>query len=337
MIRALAILLAGGAWVVGGATPAGAQQLHVVIVVGLAGDPDHGEAFHRWATQLLDTARERYGIPDSNIVLLAEAPERDPERIHGRSTRENVTDALQSVAARATAEDNVLVLLIGHGSTDGRDARFNLPGPDLTAGDFAALIEKISARSVAFVNASSASGAFIEPLAAPGRAVVTATRNAAERYATLFGGPFVAALAGDAAAAADRDKNGRVSILEAFEYARSEVARTYEREGLLQTEHAVLDDNGDGQASDEPQPDGPDGQLAAMFYLDVAGHTAGAVPADPALRALYAERQALEQRVEGLKLLKSGMDPADYNRELERTLVDLARSSRAIRELEGRQ
>ena len=332
-MRPLLLLLASGV-LLAAAGPATAQQRHIVIVVGLAGDPDHGDAFHRWATLLADTARERYQIPESNVVLLTESPERDSERIHGRSNRENVRKALEAVAARATREDNVLVLLIGHGSSDGREARFNLPGPDLTATDFAELIEKISARSVAFVNASSASAGFIKPLSGPGRTVVTATRNDAERYATLFGGPFVDALAGDAMATADSDKNGRISVLEAFEYARGQVARAYEREGLLQTEHAMLDDNGDGEASAAPQPDRPDGQLAATFYIDVPGHREGPLPEDPALRALYVERQGLEQRIDGLKLLRGSMDPARYQQELEEALIALARTSRAIRDRE---
>lgn len=319
------------------AAPAAAQQTHLVIVGGLSGDQEHADAFHRWATVLIDAAKDRYGVPDGNIVYLAEKPDRDPARIRGRSTREHVEQAFAELAARARPDDKVLVVLIGHGSSDGRQTRFNLPGPDLTAADFARLVDRLPAKHVAFANTASASAGFVAALAAPGRAVVSATRSDAERYDTLFGGFFASAFAADEA---DVDKNGRISVLEAFNYARGQVATAYEREGLLQTEHAVLDDNGDGKPSAEPSAQAADGQVAAAFHLDAAGRgraAEAALPADPALRALYLERQALEERIEALKLLKAGMDPARYAQELETLLVELATKTRAIRQIEGKK
>ena len=115
-----------------------------------------------------------------------------------------------------------------------------------------------------FVNTASASGPFVEALSGPGRVILAATRTGAEKYATLFGGPFVDAFATEAA---DTDRNGRVSILEAFDYARKQVAAAYQREGLLQTEHAILDDNGDKQGSMEPGRQAKDGQSAAVLSL----------------------------------------------------------------------
>ena len=144
----------------------------------------------------------------------------------------------------------IFVTLIGHGSFAGGTARFNLPGPDLSAADFNAMLQKLPTKQIVFVNTSSSSGPFVEALSGPGRTIVTATRNGAEQYATLFGGFFVDALTSDAA---DADKNKRVSVLEAFNYAKAEVARAYEREGLLATEHALLDDNGDKEGSQAPR------------------------------------------------------------------------------------
>jgi hypothetical protein len=157
---------------------------------------------------------------------------------------------------------------------------------------------------------------------------VTATRNGAERFATLFGGFFVDALTSDAA---DADKNKRVSVLEAFDYARREVATAYERQGIILTEHALLDDSGDKEGTAQPTADGKEGRVAALLSLGAAGH-GEALPDDPKLRALYEERRALERRVESLRLMKDSMDPQRYAGELEKLLTDLALKSRQIRE-----
>lgn len=315
--------------------PVWAQNAHVAVIVGLPGDPEHGELFHKWAGSLVDLASQRHAVPRDRIVYLADKPDADPKRITGRSTRDEIAKAFDSLA-RAAADDLVMIVLIGHGSFDGRVAKFNLPGPDMTAGDFAPLLKRIKSTRVVFVNTASASGPFIEALSGPGRTIVTATRNGAERFATLFGGYFVDALTADAA---DADKNRRISVLEAFNFARREVATAYEREGIMLTEHALLDDSGDREGSAQPAGDSPagqDGRVASIVSLG-APAAAEAPPADPALRALYDERRALERRVEALKLLKDSMEPQRYARDLEQLLTDLALKSRQIRQAEGRK
>ena len=112
------------------------------------------------------------------------------------------------------------------------------------------------------------------------------------------------------------------------------MARAYEREGLLATEHAMLDDNGDKKGSQDPTPTGADGKVAAALSLGSAADAAP-LPADPKLRALYLERRDLERRVESLRLLKDSMPPAKYTSELERLVTDLALKTREIRTLEG--
>jgi hypothetical protein len=161
--------------------------------------------------------------------------------------------------------------------------------------------------------------------------VITATRSGAEQFTTQFGGSFVEAVTTEAA---DADKNGRISMLEAFQYAKTEVARAYEREGLLATEHAMLDDNGDRTGSQTPAATGADGKLAAALSLGSAADAAP-LPADPRLRTFYLERRELERRVESLRLLKDSMPPAKYAGELERLVTDLALKTREIRKLEG--
>jgi hypothetical protein len=163
--------------------------------------------------------------------------------------------------------------------------------------------------------------------------VITATRNGAEQFDTLFGGFFIDALTAEAA---DADKNKRITMLEAFQYAKSEVARVYEREGLLATEHALLDDDGDKEGSQAPTVVKGDGKVAALLSL---GTSSGgdALPTDPKLRALYLERLDLERRIESLRLLKDSMDPARYASELEKAATDLALKNRDIRQAEGKQ
>ncbi len=167
----------------------------------------------------------------------------------------------------------------------------------------------------------------------PGRTIVTATRTGAERFATLFGGYFIDALTSEAA---DVDRNRRTSVLEAFESAKREVARKYESEGTMLTEHPLLDDSGDGEGSLAPSVDGKDGRTASVLSL---GNLTPAepLPDDPKLRALYTERRELEQRVEALMLKKGGMDPARYASELETLLTDLALKSKAIRDAGGKR
>jgi hypothetical protein len=297
-----------------------AQSTHLLIVVGLAGDPEHGELFQKWGTTLAETASEKLGVPKENVTLLS----------GNRATRDDVTKAFGALSTSAGEDDTVMIVLFGHGTFANKVAKFNLKGPDMTPDDFAALLKRLRAKRVVFVDTASASGPFVESLSRAGRVVVSATRTGAEQYATLFGGPFVEAFTTEAA---DADRNGRVTVLEAFEYARQQVAASYKREGLMQTEHALLDDNGDREGTMEPGPQAKDGQSAAVLSLGSARREAA--PANEKLRTLYAERQALERRIESLKLLKSGMDPDKYAAELEQLATELALKGREIREAEG--
>jgi hypothetical protein len=307
----------------------------LLIVVGLAGDPEHGELFHKWGGSLVESAAH-LGVPADHLVYLVDEPAEGEAHVSGKATLEEITRTFDRFAKQATAEDAVYVVLIGHGSFDGKNAKFNLPGPDISGADFSAQFKKLPTRQVVFVDTTSASGPFINDLSAPGRTIITATRNGAENYATLFGGYFVDALSGDEA---DADKNGRVTMLEAFTFAKAAVARAYDKEGLLSTEHAVLDDNGDRVGSPEPSTvstDGKntDGKVASLMAIGSAADAAP-LPADPKLRALVLERRDLEHRVESLRILKDNMDPAKYQSELEKLVTDLALKTREIRTIEG--
>ena len=315
------------------AAPAAAQSVHLAVVVGLAGEPEHAELFQRWASTLVDGATERLGIARDHVIYLAEQPEKDPKRATGKSTKAEVERALATIAKGAGEEDVVFIVLIGHGTFDGKVAKFNLVGPDMTPANFEPLLESIPSKQIVFVNTASSSAPFLEELAGPGRTIVTATRTGSERFATLFGGYFVDALMSDSA---DADKNRRISLLEAFDAAKLGVARAYEQEGIMLTEHPLLDDAGDKKGTTDPKADGKIGRVASILSLGTP-RAAEAAPVDPKLRALHEERRALERRVEGLKLMKNGMEPVRYASELEKLLTELALKGKEIRDIEGRK
>lgn len=302
---------------------------HLVIISGLSGEERFARDYLSWGAALTAAATERYGIGAANVVWLAEDAAAHA-RIRDRSTRANIERELSALAQRAGEGDRVMIVLFGHGSYADGESRFNLPGPDLNAAELALLLEPLESQRVALVNTTSASGGFIEDVAGANRLVITATKSGMEANETIFGGHFTAAMTGDAA---DADKDGRVSLLEAFEYARLEVARAYERENKLLTEHAVIDAAGDGRGTAELATASPHAQSARSFFL-ASGTVAGA-DASPALRALLAEKDRIAAALDALRASKDTMEVMAYEAELEKLLVELARNAQAIRELEG--
>lgn len=313
---------------------------HLLVISGASGSPEYATRFQTTATTLLD-AVTRAGVPAANAIWLAEDPTRTSGRASARSTKVEVERALTSLATRSKPGDQILILLLGHGSHEGPESRINLPGPDITAAELAKALTPLGDRRVAVVNAASASGDFIPALAARGRIVITATKTSLERNETRFGEFFVQAYAGDGA---DTDKDGRVSLLEAFVFARREVARLYERERHLLTEHALLDDDGDGRGTEEPTATIGDGKLARAFMLGgrtvargsaAAGRADVSTSADPRAAKLIAERDSLERAVATLRGRKASMAATAYETELERLLVAIAEKTQAIRALES--
>ena len=315
-----------------------AQESHALLVVGLGGSPEYRTTFHGWATGLRD-ALVALGVPPGNVVHLGEG---ESPGVDGASTREGLRQAVTAMAGRAGPNDRILVVLIGHGTSQGNEASFNLPGPDVSPAEMAALLDgAFGQRPVAVVNTTPASGPFVGAMSGENRVVVTATRTAQERNETRFGQFFVEALEGDAA---DLDKDGRLSLLEVFQYASSEVARHYEEENLILTEHAMLDDNGDGEGSSEPGTDTPDGMFSSTFWVGAtrvaAASGAGAAVtldsiADPVLRGLYEDKATIENQIAGLRLRREQMETEAYEAALEELLVQLALKNREIQAREG--
>jgi hypothetical protein len=288
-----------------------AQQQHLLVITGLGGEPAYRDAFLDVARRLHEVATTKWKVPAANVTVLTEDAARDAARFDGRSTKEAVSEAFLAISRRVKAGDVIVVFLHGHGSGQAAESRVNLPGPDPTAADFGTWLSGFTQQTVIFVNAASASGDFQRVIAGPRRVVLTATKSAVERNDTRFAGHFVKGLE---SLEADGNKDGRVTVLEAFDYARRAVEREYETDSRMLTEHAVLSDS----------------TLAATVAFG-----GRATSSDPRVAALVAERQALEEQVAALRAKKASMAEAAYEAELERLLVAIAEKSQAIRAAGG--
>ena len=308
-------------------------QTHLVIVSGLGGEKKYSDDFSKLSQALADAGTKRFGIADADVLWFGEDSVSKLPHFKGQSTKANVERAVDQLATRVGPGDQVVLVLIGHGSGEGEDPKISIPGPDLSARDFAQLLAKFPTQKVAFVNMTSASGDMLPILSAPNRVIITATKSAFERNESHFAQFFVDALTKDGA---DTDKDGRVSLLEAFRYAVVETKRVYETDTRLQTEHAQLDDIGAKAGVDAPDGRTGEGVLARRFFLDGAFVTrAGAN--DPQLAALYKDKFALEDQINQLRVKKTAMAADAYDDALENLLVQLARKAKSIREIEGRK
>ena len=276
------------------AAPAHAE-LYYLIVGGLGGEDTYTAQFDKDTVALAAVAR-RTTAEGRVTVLKGEA-----------ATRAAVVKSLDSLRTRAKAADNVIVMLVGHGSYDGEAYKLNLPGPDIDGAELAKLLGAIPARAQLVVNMTSASGAVLEPWAADGRTLITATRSGFERNATRFAQHFAAALA---AGSADINKNGSITAQEAFDYASRRVADSFEKDGALATEH--------------PQIKGGAPTRFTVARLASAGPPPDAAPASPEVAALLAEREKLDGEIESLRTRRESMANDAYLAELQRLLVQLA-------------
>lgn len=331
---AVALLLGGGPHAAAQGTAAPRTPVtRYIIVSGVSGEKRYADLYHAWAMAVATAATTRFGAPDSLVTVLAEDPSRDAKRIRARSTRENVLAAVTGAARQSRVGDRIALFLFGHGNTQDATPRLNLPGPDATAADFDTALQPAKEATILFVNTASGSGEFVKALSGPNRIVITATRSSREQNATIFPRHFIAALTSDAG---DADKDGRVSILEAFTYARLEVERLFEQENRIATEHALLDDDGDGVGHGDASDNGPDGTRARSFHLEPLGGASGA-SSDPRIARLIEERRALEARIDSLRGRRSTLTEEAYQKALEPLMVELAEKTRALRALEGRK
>jgi hypothetical protein len=290
------------------ATPARAAGFYVTVA-GLVGEADYEQRFTAPAKDL-DKVLKAIGA-DVHVYTLVGAD----------ATRARLTQVLEQVAREAKPDDDFVLTLIGHGSDDGVEYKFNLIGPDISAADLATLCNHIAARRQLIVNATSSSGGSIPAFQRTGRGVVTSTKSGTEKNATVFVRYWVEALQDPSA---DVDKNESVSALEAFQYAERKTAEFYTAQKRLATEHAVFEDTGKGEAVRAPSAEGSEGRLLASLTLVRFG-SAQKAALDPAKRELLAKKEDLERRIDVLKYQKAAMAQNDYEQQLKGLLVELAR------------
>ncbi len=312
-----------------GIVPTAHAQTYLVVVHGIGGEPKFKDRFRTLSASLIDAATNRYHVDPDRIVYLAESD--TLPRASARSTKANIERVFGELGATVEADARIFVVLIGHGSAVSGSPVFQIPGPDISAQAFADLLVPFATQEIVFVALASASGGFIPVLSGPRRIIVTATKSDFERNETIFPVHFVAALTGEDA---DVDQDERLSLAEAFHYAQRQVERAYQRENRLQTEHALLDDNGDGEGTGELSDTTLDGVSARMTFFTDQEAVIAAVD-DPELAGLLKQQRALEEDLARLRARKDEMEPEAYESELERVLLDIARVGRAIREREG--
>jgi hypothetical protein len=271
---------------------------YILTVAGLGGEPDYDQRFTLWAN-------------DTDKILKSGSTDRIVETLKGAdATKPKIEAALNKIASQAKSADAFVLMLIGHGTFDGAEYKFNLPGPDITGTELAGLMNKVPATRQLVVDMTSCSGGAIQTFKKENRTVITATKSGSEKNATLFGRYWVEALRDPAA---DVDKNETISALEAFQYADKKTTEFYKEQKRLATEHAQIDDQ----------------QRAASFPLLRFG-SAAAVVNDPAKKDLVSKREEIENKIDALKYQKSLMNPADYSKQLTQLLIELSKTQEAI-------
>ncbi len=293
-----------------------------VIMAG----PTVGEAnqtqFRQWAFSLHDILARDYGYTSDSITLLYDKGKTDSPgegRIDGACDRKGIEEELATLSSRVNTGDQITIYLIGHGSGAEEEAKFNIVGPDITGSEFAGMLDQFKDQDIVIVNTTSASYGFSTSLSGEGRVVISSTRSPSERYDPIFSRYFIEALDNRNG---DRDKNNRVSMLEAFEYAKSNVEAWYEEQGRLASEHAGLDDNGDALFSLNPIVDAADGRLAEIAYIDSAVDEFSGL--NPQARPLKFHMQELERDIFILRGRKQDFLESDYWQEMESLLIELA-------------
>jgi hypothetical protein len=289
-----------------------ADQPTMIVVVGAGGTEQYQSEFQGWASNWLAAAK--LGNVRAEAVSLA-------------TTDTNSLARLQTLLAQEpkAGPAEFWLVLLGHGTFDGREAKFNLHGDDLSVTNLATMLAPIK-RPLLLVNGFATSGAWLKPLSAPNRIVITSTKNGSEVNYSRFGG-YLAKAIGDTAS--DRDKDGQVSLLEAWLTAGRAVADFYEAEGRLATEHPLLDDNGDGlgtppdwfagvRAIKKPAQGEADGFRAHQIHLIPNASNASLTATG------RAERDRLELAIAKLREAKDKLPEAEYWRQLEELLLKLA-------------
>jgi len=311
----------------------------VIVLVGAPGEADYGADFAKSADAWTDACKRanvnfimigREGVtttapataPATKAATPAAASQ--PATPAGKTDRQRFQDALQ---AEAKGTQPLWLVFIGHGTFDGKEAKFNLRDLDFSDADLAGWLKPMS-RPIAVIDCSSASATFLNKVSAPGRVVVTATRSGTEVNYARFGIYMAQAIADPTA---DIDRDGQTSLLEAFLAAARRTADFYQTNGRVATEHPILDDNGDAQGVAAEWFDGTRATRSARGNAPIDGARAGQwflipSPEEAALTSeLRSQRDALELRIESLRQKKATLSEKDYYTQLDGLLVTLAK------------
>ncbi len=319
--------------------PVHATAYHLILS-GAGGEKEYTEKFAGWGNRLANVIIQSTGAAEDHVTLFtADGTSKTPA-----ISADIIATAIGELKGRVTDHDDLYIYLIGHGGYLKNESRFNLPGPDLTANAFKDLLSAAPARRVIVVDSTSSSSGFINVLSGQDRIIATATKSVDEVNAPEFMEYFIQGLEDSSA---DRDHDDRISILEACETAADLTAAFYLGSGFISTEHAILDDNGDGLGSRLPIPedadavfaqtkpaDAPkdnvfDGTIAAKTYLKDFSF-----PASVPQELVDAYLVAIDE-IEALKAAKPGMTSDEYSAQFETLIIKAARINRDIRSHAG--
>jgi len=299
-----------------------------ILIAGVSGDPELQQTYLQEIRDLRAALEDSLKFPRERVIVLFDDPALDPSLIQHKSTRESLEAVSRSLKSSVRSEDQVFVFIEGHGDYNGKEYKLNLVGPDPTGEELADILYAIPVRQFIVANMTNCSGGSLAALAQKGKVVLTATKSGMEKNLTHTGRFFVEALRDGNA---DRDKDGRVSILEAFNYASLKVGEYYASQENLQTEHPVLDDRGDGVGHGQPSAENGQGLLARTTFLDTGAPVLAGGKLEPGRQALAREVQELERQIEALKYAKADLLEAEYEKQLEELLLKLARTNAELR------
>ena len=289
-----------------------------LIIRGVAGSPEHENKFDKWATGTHKALVDKFGFSADRVIVLSDK----------KSSQAEIQKAFATLKQQLKPADTFFIFFIGHGSGEDGVYKFNISGPDYTADDYNKLLSTLSVGRIVVVAGTPASGAAIEKFAGKNRVVVTATRSGQEGNDIVFYDYLLEALGSPAA---DEDKDQKVSVWEAFKYAVAGTERFYKEEGRLSTEHPQISDNG----ADKTGVTGKDVPLmarATSFQVDRP-----IVSSDPRLQAMLNQKKDLEQKIEDLRINKATVPEAEYDKQMESLLVQLALKNQEIRQQEGKK
>lgn len=292
-----------------------AAECHMLVVQGHPGEEAYATTFSSWV-KLWKEAALNGGLKVDSIGETPSVETTDRERL------KNFLEAEPKLG-----EDQLWIVLIGHGTFDGETARFNLRDSDLTLEELGQWLAPFQ-RPCVLIDLSAASAPLIVSAKGANRAIITATRSGKETNFARFGESFAKAIGSDQA---DLDRDGRTSLLDAFRVAGRETKEYYEADQRIPTEHAMLDDNSDGKGTAPEwfeKPSGnleeADGKLASNIALQKGGVEPGLTP------ERRVQRDRIEEAIESLKQKKNQLNSEEYYRQLERLFLELARLNAEI-------